>query len=265
MRATINGIDIDYCDEGAGEPVIFLHAFPLNQTMWDEQVAALADHCRTVTLDLRGLGNSAAAGETSAMDEMAADVRGLMAMLEIERATIVGLSMGGYVALAFYRNYPDAVRALVLADTRASADSPEARARRRQSAEKAEREGARAIADDMIPLLLGRSTLESRPEIQARVRAMIEGNSAHGIAAAQRGMAARHDSTYMLVAMDFPTLILVGAEDTLTRVAESESLRDGIHQAELQVIAGAGHLSNLEQPQAFNAALRQFIQSLKQE
>jgi len=168
MKATISGINIDYRDAGAGEPVIFLHAFPLNQTMWDEQVAALAHHCRTITLDLRGLGNSEAAGETSTMDEMASDVRGLMAALEIKRATIVGLSMGGYVALAFYRNYPDAVRALVLADTRASADSPEARARRMQSAEKAEREGTGAIAEDMIPLLLGRSTLESQPDIQAR-------------------------------------------------------------------------------------------------
>ena len=265
MKATINGINIDYRDEGAGEPVIFLHAFPLNQTMWDEQVAVFAYHCRTITLDLRGLGHSDAAGETSTMDEMAADVRGLMAALEIERATIVGLSMGGYVALAFYRNYPGAVRALVLADTRASADSQEARARRMQSAEKAEREGASAIADDMIPLLLGRTTMESQPDIQARVRAMIKSNSAHGIAAAQRGMAARQDSTYILVAMDFPTLILVGAEDTLTRVAESESLRDSIHQAELHIIEGAGHLSNLEQPHEFNAALIKFIQSLKQE
>jgi 3-oxoadipate enol-lactonase len=265
MKATINNIAIDYRDEGAGEPVIFLHAFPLNQTMWDEQVAALARYCRTITLDLRGLGNSDAGDGPSTMDEMAADVRGLMAALEIEHATFVGLSMGGYVALAFYRHYPDAVRALVLADTRASADSQEARARRMQSAAKVESAGASAIADDMIPLLLGRSTMGNRPDIQARVRTMIEANSAQGIAAAQRGMAARHDSTYILVAMDFPTLILVGAEDTLTRVAEAEGLRDGIHRAELHVIEGAGHLSNLEKPDEFNAALLQFIQSLKQE
>ena len=265
MKATVNSITIDYRDEGAGEPVIFLHAFPLNQTMWDEQVAALARHCRTITIDLRGLGNSDAGDGPSTMDEMAADVRGLMATLEIERATLVGLSMGGYVALAFYRHYPDALRALVLADTRASADSQEARARRLQSAAKVEHEGASAIVADMLPLLLGRSTMESRSDIQARVRAMIESNSAHGIAAAQRGMASRPDSTYILVAMDFPTLILVGAEDMLTRVAEAEGLRDGIHHAELHVIEGAGHLSNLEKPDEFNAALLKFIQSLKHE
>lgn len=265
MKATINGITIDYRDQGAGEPVIFIHAFPLNQTMWDEQVAALSPHGRAITLDLRGFGNSEVAAGPSAMAQMAADVRGLMAALDIKRATLVGLSMGGYVALAFYRAYPDAVRALVLADTRASADSHEARARRMQSAEKAERDGASAIADDMVPLLLGRSTLESRPDIQARVRAMIEANSPHGIAAAQRGMAARRDSIYLLIAIDFPTLILVGAEDMLTRVAEAEGLRDGIHQAELRVIEGAGHLSNLEQPHEFNAALIDFIQSLRRE
>jgi 3-oxoadipate enol-lactonase len=265
MRATINHLNLEYRDQGSGEPVIFIHAFPLNQTMWDEQVAALSHRCRTITLDLRGFGGSDVADGPSMMEQMAADVRGLMAALEIERATLVGLSMGGYVSLAFYREYPDALRALVLADTRASGDTHAARERRLQSAEKAERQGAAVIADDMTPLLLGKTTQQTRPDIAARVHAMIEGNSPEGIAAAQRGMAARRDSTYILAAIDFPTLIVVGAEDGLTPVAEAEALRDGIRGARLQIIEGAGHLSNLERPHEFNAALIEFIDSLAAE
>ncbi|HKQ06997.1 MAG TPA: alpha/beta fold hydrolase [Blastocatellia bacterium] len=265
MRATINHLNLEYRDQGSGEPVIFIHAFPLNQTMWDEQVAALSHRCRAITLDLRGFGGSDVADGPSTMEQMAADVRGLMSALKIERATLVGLSMGGYVSLAFYREYPDALRALVLADTRASADTHAARERRLHSAERAERQGAAAIADDMVPLLLGHTSQQTRPDIAARVRAMIEGNSPEGIAAAQRGMAARRDSTYILAAIDFPTLIVVGAEDGLTPVAEAEALRDGIRGARLQIIDGAGHLSNLERPQEFNAALIEFIDSLAAE
>ncbi|HJQ25487.1 MAG TPA: alpha/beta fold hydrolase [Blastocatellia bacterium] len=265
MKATINHLNIDYRDQGSGVPVIFIHAFPLNQTMWDEQVAALSHRCRAITLGLRGFGGSDVADGPATMEQMAADVRSLMSTLDIERATLVGLSMGGYVSLAFYREYPDAVRALVLADTRASGDTHAARERRLQSAEKAERQGAATIADDMVPLLLGKTTQQARPDIAARVREMIEGNSPQGIAAAQRGMAARRDSTYMLAAIDFPTLIIVGAEDTLTPLAEAEAMRDGIRGARLQVIAGAGHLSNIERPQEFNAALSEFIESLAAE
>ena len=173
---------------------------------------------------------------------------------------LVGLSMGGYVSLAFYRNYPESVRALVLADTRASADTHEARKRRLKSAERAEREGARVIAEDMIPLLLGRTTLDSRPSVVERVRTMIEANSARGIAGAQRGMAKRRDSTYILPGLDSPVLVIVGSEDTLTPVAEAESLLNGIRGARLCVIAGAGHLSNMEQPEEFNSALLDFIE-----
>jgi 3-oxoadipate enol-lactonase len=262
MKITINGINVDYRDEGYGTPVIFIHAFPLNQTMWDEQLAALKNHCRAITLDLRGFGNSDVPAGPYSMDQMASDVRALMSALDIDRATLVGLSMGGYVSLAFYRNYPDAVRAMVLADTRASADTHEARERRMKSAERAEREGAGAIADDMVPVALARSTVEGRPEIVERMRAMAEANSPEGIAAAQRGMAERRDSTYILAAIDFPTLVIVGSEDALTPVSESEALRDGIPGARMRVIEGAGHLSNLERPQEFNSILIEFINSL---
>lgn len=263
MLTTINGINIDYRDEGAGLPVIFIHAFPLNQTMWDDQLAALSNHCRTITLDLRGFGQSDAPQGPYSMDQMASDVRGLMSVLEVDQAVLVGLSMGGYISLAFYQDYPEAVRAMVLADTRASADTHEARERRLKSALKAEREGSPAIGEDMVPLLLGRTTIESRPSVVERVRTTIEANSPNGIAAAQRGMAERRDSTYILPGIDFPVLIIVGSEDTLTPVAEAESLRSGIRGARLHIIEGAGHLSNIEGPKNFNAALTEFLESVK--
>jgi len=264
MKTELNGINIEYRDEGAGLPVIFLHAFPLNQTMWDDQVAALRNHCRAVTLDLRGFGRSDAPQGPYQMDQMAADVRALMTVLDLDKAVLVGLSMGGYIALALYRNYPETFRALVLAGTRASGDTHEARARRLKSAERAELDGSKAIARDMVPLLLGRSTLENRPSVVERVHAMIRANSPQGIAGAQRGMAERRDSTYLLAGIDFPVLIVVGSEDTLTPVAEGESLRNGIPGARKCVIAGAGHLANLEQPDEFNTTLREFIGPIKQ-
>lgn len=261
MKATINGIEIDYRDEGAGVPVIFIHAFPLNQSMWDDQFSRLRDRFRAISLDLRGFGNSDAPNGAYSIDEMAADVRGLMSALEIDRAVLVGLSMGGYISLAFFRNHPEAVRGLVLADTRAGADTQEARERRLSSAMKAEREGSRAIGEDMIPLLLGRTTLETRPSVVGKVRAMIEGNSPQGIAGAQRAMAGRRDSINMLSVIDVPALIIVGSEDTLTPVAEAELMWGSIRAARLRTIDSAGHLSNLEQPEEFNAALIDFIAS----
>jgi pimeloyl-ACP methyl ester carboxylesterase len=231
--------------------------------MWNEQLVALQNDCRGITMDLRGFGHSDAPQGPCSMDQMAADVRGVMSGLNIERAVLVGLSMGGYVSLAFYRDYPESVVALVLADTRASADSQEARERRLKSAAKAEAEGSKAIAEDMIPLLLGSTTLKSRPGIAERVRAMIEANSPIGIAGAQRGMAERRDSTYMLSSMDLPVLIIVGSEDKLTPVAEAEGLRNNISNARLRVIESAGHLSNIENPDEFNTALAEFFEQFR--
>ena len=262
MKLHLNGADIDYTDQGTGLPVIFIHAFPLNKTMWYDQVEVMRLMCRAITLDLRGFGRSDAPPGPYLMDQMASDVRGLLTSLEIERATLVGLSMGGYISLAFYRDYPEAVEAMVLADTRATADGDASREKRLKSAEKAERDGVGAIADELIPQLLGSSTLRRKPEVADRVRSMIEANSPSGIAGAQRGMAARLDSTPILGSIDRPALIIVGDEDLITPVAEAEALRDGIRDSRLIVIKGAGHLSNIERPQEFSAALSDFIRLL---
>jgi len=259
MKAEINGINIGYSDEGAGEPVIFIHAFPLGQAMWDKQVAAIKDRYRAITIDLRGFGDSDAPEGVYEISQMADDVRELMRRLSIEKATLVGISMGGYVSFAFYRAYPESVRAMVLADTRAGADTEEGRERREKAAEKAEREGARAIADDMIPMFFTDATIEQRADIVQRTRTIIEANSPRAIAAAQRGMAARFDSNDLLSTMNFPVLVIVGSEDKLTPVKDAEAMTAAIPGAELRVIKGASHISNMERAEEFNAALKDFL------
>jgi 3-oxoadipate enol-lactonase len=262
MKVEINQINLHYHDEGEGLPVIFIHAFALNQTMWRAQVAALKHQYRCITLDLRGFGHSGVTEEPSLMQQMASDVRELMKALSIDRAVLVGLSMGGYIALAFYRHFPQAVRALVLADTRATADNEEAKANRLRSAEKALSEGSAAIAAETTPKLLGDTTLNNNPELVQLVHTIQAANSPVGIAAAQRGMAARVDSSDLLARIDVPTLVIVGSEDKLTPPAEAEVIQQGIRHAKLLVIENSGHLSNLETPEPFNKALAEFLESL---
>jgi pimeloyl-ACP methyl ester carboxylesterase len=262
MRTEINRIKIDYRDEGSGPAVIFIHAFPLNQSIWDDQVAALKQSYRTITLDLRGFGSSDAPAGPYSMEEMAADVRALMTKIGLDDAVFVGLSMGGYISLAFYRSYPEQVRALVLADTRASADNEEGRERRMRSAERAEREGAQAIAGEMLPMLLAPETIEKNAALVARVRAMIESNSPSAIASAQRAMAGRPDSSRLIERMNIPVLVIVGSEDSLTKVEESKAMSDKIPGSRLRVIEGAGHLSNVERPAEFNRALADFLDAI---
>ena len=264
MKATINEIDIDYRDQGSGLPVILIHAFPLDQRMWDDQIQPLGNICRVITLDLRGLGESGAPSAEYSLTDMASDVRGLMRRLSIDRAVLVGLSMGGYVSMAFYREYPDGLLGLVLSDTRIGADTEEGRARRFASAKKAEQQGAAAIAADIVPVLLGRTSIDQRPRVVERVTRMAESNSPRGIACAQRAMANRPDSRLLMASAGFPVLLICGEEDTLSPPAEMEEMQRGIPGATLKVIERAGHLPNMEQPDKFNSILSGFIASFDQ-
>ena len=263
MKAQVNGITIDYRDQGSGVPVVFIHAFPLNQTMWDEQFAALNGHCRTISLDLRGFGASEVPAGPYWMAQMASDVRSLIALLEIEHPVLVGLSMGGYVAMSYGRNFPDSARALVFADTRAAADDPDGMQRRYNMARRVEKGALAEIADEMTGTLLSPSTVRERPEVADRVRAMILSNQPQGIAAAQRGMAARPDSMKMLAEIKRPVLVIGGRRDSISPPAIAEAMHSRITQGWLRIIEDAGHLPNIEQPEAFNNALGDFIASLK--
>ena len=223
MKTTrVNDVELCYRDAGEGQPIVFLHAFPLDQTMWDDQVSHFSSSYRVITLDWRGFGKSSLGEGPSTMAAFASDVAALLDFLKIDKATICGLSMGGYAAMSFVREHADRVRALVLADTRAAADTDEGRQNRLKMAALAREEGPAAIAEQMITKLLGATTLSTRANVVERVRAMILANRREGIARALIGMAERPDSTSVLSGITFPVLIVVGEEDTLTPPAEAE-------------------------------------------
>jgi 3-oxoadipate enol-lactonase len=255
----IDNIEMAYTDVGAGRPVVLIHGYPFNRSLWNEQIEVLSQNHRVIAPDLRGFGESEASDGTATMNRMAQDVALLLNHLGIARATIAGLSMGGYVALAFYKQLSSRVRALILADTRAQADTAEAKQTRAQQAEKALSEGMAGIADAMLPKLLTPETVSKHPDIVKRVRDMMLKTKPEGAAAALRGMAERDDLTSLLSKISVPTLILVGAEDAITPVADSEKMNQAIADSRLVVLENAGHVSNLERTEQFNDALLDFL------
>ncbi len=258
----INDINLAYTDVGAGPPVVLIHGYPFNRSLWTEQAEALRSKYRVVAPDLRGFGDSDSSDGFARMKLLAEDVAALMDHLEIEQAVIGGLSMGGYVALAFARMIPARVKALVLADTRAQADTEEGKQARFHQAEKAVAEGMAGIADAMLPKLLTPDTVSKRPELVKRVRDMMLKTKPQGAAAALLGMSEREDQTEFISSILVPTLILVGREDAITPVADSEMMQSRIEGSRLVVIENAGHVSNLEQTEHFNDALLGFLSTV---
>lgn len=262
-KKVVRGIEIAYDDVGSGPSVVLLHGYPFNRSMWREQVDELKQNHRVIIPDLRGHGESAVTPGPATMQNMAYDVASLLETLNISRATIGGLSMGGYVALAFYRLFPLRVRSLLLADTRPQADTEEGKEKREQQAEKALAEGMEGIADALLPKLLTPATVTERPEIVKRLRQMMVGTDPEGAAAALRGMAARQDQTSFLSRIIAPTLIIAGSKDALTPVADAELMHREIGGSRLQIIEGAGHVSNLERPEEFNRAFVKFLSDVE--
>src|SRR5579863_1121021 len=217
MKTVVNNVGIAYDDHGVGLPVIFLHAFPLNRNMWNGELTTLLgeERYRLVALDWRGFGESDIVNEVSTMEMFADDLAGLMDVLGMQDAVLCGLSMGGYAAFTFLRQYPQRVKGLILADTRPGADSDAARANREKVANLAETGVTGAIADLQVPNLISDYTRQHHPEVEARVRQMIGAATAQGIAAASRGMALRADSTDLLATITCPTLVLSGDQDSL--------------------------------------------------
>jgi pimeloyl-ACP methyl ester carboxylesterase len=246
---------------GQGPALLLLHAFPLSLAMWEAQAQALAPRLRVVRFDARGFGGSVPAGGPLTMDRIADDGARLLDALGIERAAVGGCSMGGYAALAFARRHAPRMSALYLQDTRAGADSGEAREGRLRLAERVEREGAAPAAEAFLPRLIGETTKREQPELAASLRERILATPPAAIRDALLGLAARADSRPLLGSISAPTLVLVGAEDVITPPAESEAMAAAIPGARLEVVPRAGHLANLEQPAAVNAALEAFLAS----
>lgn len=260
MKLVIDGLHMEYEDRGRGTPVLLIHGYPLNRTLWDPQMKGLADTARLLAPDLRGHGESNATPAPYSMDMLADDCRALLDAAGVNTpAVLCGLSMGGYVALAFCRKYPERVAGLVLAATKMGADSAEGKAGRDKSAALAREKGAAAIAEAMLPKMLAPQTAANRPQLVDRARKMMESTSVEGIVGALMAMKERPDSTPTVKALDLPLLVIHGMEDQLIPVSEAEATRAAAPDARLERLPEAGHLLNLEQPERFNAALREFL------
>jgi 3-oxoadipate enol-lactonase len=254
---------IEFDDVGTGLPVVLLHAFPLDRTLWKPQLEELQDQCRIIAPDVRGFGGTSAALANISVDRFADDVAQLLDALKITQPVVVGgLSMGGYVSLAFARRHADRLRGLILADTRAEADTPESRESREKMIAFAKTHSATEVIDQMLPRLLGSETQSHHPEIGAAVRAIAARQATAGIVAALQVLRDRPDATGGLNAIGVPTLVVVGAEDVLTPPAASEAMVAAIPGSRYARIAAAGHLSSFEQPEMFNAVVGSFLSSL---
>ena len=263
-QTQINGRTLDYIDSGGdGPPVLLLHAFPLRAAQWNAQIEALSDRFRLIAPDLMGFGGSSAPDDESvySMDSYADDVAGLLDELGVDKVALVGLSMGGYIAFAFLRRHRDRVSALVLADTKAEADPPEAKEKRTNQQAQVRSEGTAGLIEGLSAALLGEATRTKNPEVVEATKALMD-NPHGGFVGALEAMKNRPDSGADLASIDVPTLIIVGENDAVTPPDASRALHERIAGSRLVVIPESGHLSNLEAPEAFTGALGEFLASL---
>lgn len=258
--AVVAGRRIRYLEAGSGTPLVLLHAFPLSADMWRPQLERVPDGWHMLTPDSKGFG-PAPAGAAGTLDEMAAEVIAWLDGLHVGRAAIGGLSMGGYVTLALFQGGADRFSAMILANTRAAADSPEGRAGRDKMSALVRASGVSAVADQMLPKLLGETSRQSRPNLEPLVRGMIQGNSVEGIDGAIQAMKNRPDAMPLLSSIQCPALVITGAEDTIIPPAEAEAMTKLLPRAQLVTIPAAGHLSNLEAPDEFSEALSSFLRT----
>lgn len=260
MKVKVRGFEMAYDDtNGSGVPLLLIHGFPLDRTLWAAQVRGLADVARVIAPDLRGFGESGMPTGSVTMDTYADDLRGLLDALGVKNAVVAGLSMGGYIAFAFYRKNAARVRGLILADTKAGPDSPEGKKGRDDNIALARAQGAGAVGDKMMPKMLTPKTAAERADIANAARAMMARQSVAAVVSALEAMRDRPDSTPTLAEIKAPTLVVTGAEDALIPPKEAEAMRDAIRGARLVSIPGAAHLANLDQPDTFNAAVREFL------
>lgn len=250
----------DTCDKPA---LLLIHGFPLSSQMWTPQLEDLEQYVRVIAPDLRGHGQSDSVPGPYTIGQLADDCADLLDHLNVMTPFVVcGLSMGGYIALEFYRRYPELVAGLILASTRAGADSEEGKAGRDKAAELAKNEGATAVSSGMLPKMLAPKNYESDEELVEYVKEVMSTASLNGVVGALAAMRDRIDSTSTLGDIEAPVLIIHGAEDKLIPVSEAELMYKAIPDAQLVVIPDAGHLPNLEQPDIFNDAVIDFLEEL---
>jgi 3-oxoadipate enol-lactonase len=257
---SIGDISLNVLDQGKGTPLLLVHGFPLDHTMWRQQIETLAGVCRVIAPDLRGFGKSGISSGTAGMDRMADDLADMLAVLKIEAPVVFcGLSMGGYVAWQFALRHRARLARLILCDTRAIADTPEAAAGRLKTAERVLAEGSAVVAEAMLGKLFAPATVAGQPELVEETRQVMLRTSPSGIAAALRGMAERPDVSGRLAEFDLPALVICGEHDGISPPAEMRQIAERLPQARFCEIKDAGHMAPLEQPAAVNAAIREFL------
>ncbi|HET9381347.1 MAG TPA: alpha/beta fold hydrolase [Streptomyces sp.] len=262
---TVNGVTLHYDDLGPrdGPPVLLIHGHPFNRSLWAPQAEALVEAgFRVVLPDLRGYGDSDVTPGKVFLSGFADDLAALLGHLGIARAVVGGVSMGGQIAMEFHRGHAGRVRALVLSDTSAPAETAAGREARNRLADRLLAEGMGGYADEVIDKMLADYNVTALPEVAARVLAMMRATDPRGAAAALRGRAERPDYRDSLPAVDVPTLVVVGADDAYTPLAQAEDIRRLVPHAVLRVIEDAGHLPSAERPGRFNAVLLDFLKGL---
>ena len=261
-RVRSGDAEIAYEVLGDGPPVIFLHPFPVDHKFWLPALQTLLARYRVVLPDLRGHGDSDIGDGPATMERHSADIARVMDDVQIGRAAMVGVSIGGYALFEFWRRYRGRAAAFVLMDTKATIDTTEARRARLQSAAQVLERGTETFIDGLLLKLIGETTRRTRPDLVEAARKMMLRMSPEDVSQVQRGMAERPDSVAMLKTINVPTLIVTGDEDTVTPVAEAELMRQNISGSEMKIIAKAGHYAAFEQPEESGKMLRQFLDSV---
>lgn len=250
-------------DRGSGPTLLLVHGFPLDHSMWQGQIDGLSDICRVIAPDLRGFGkNKAPLESVVTMEQFADDLAHLLDQLNIQPPIcFCGLSMGGYIAWQFWQRHRRRIGQLILCDTRAVADTDDAARNRLEMADHLPEQGSALAADAMLPKLFSESTYQHRPDLVESTRQVMLQTKPASIAAAQRGLAQRADVTAMLPRIDVPTLVVCGEHDLISPVEEMRGIAAAIPGAQFHQIKDVGHMAPLEDPQAVNRAIRDFIES----
>jgi pimeloyl-ACP methyl ester carboxylesterase len=262
-RLRSDDAEIVYEIVGAGPPVVLLHPFPAHHEFWNPVVPALSSRYRLILPDLRGHGDSEIGEGPAFMEKHARDLVRLLDAAGVGKAAFIGVSIGGYILFEFWRRFRGRVSALVLCDTRPQPDTPEARANRSRAAAEVLEQGIEPFIESMIPKLMGRTTITTRPDLVDGARRMMRKMSPQDISLVQRGMADRPDSVADLKTINVPTLIAIGEEDILSTPADGELMRQHIPGSQLKMLPKAGHYAPWEQPEAVGVVLRQFLDTLR--
>lgn len=262
-KVTSGDAEIFYEVSGDGPPVVLLHPFPVHHEFWSPIIPFLSSRYRLIMPDLRGHGESGLGEGPATMQKHASDIARVMSAEGVERAPIVGISIGGYAIFEFWRQFRERVSALVLCNTKASADTADARNARLEAARDVLERGTEPFFEGMLQKVLGETTRHSRPDLVDRALHMMRKMSAENVAGVQRGMSERPDSISTLKTINVLTLIITGDEDKMTGPPEAEIMKQNIAGSQLRVIPKAGHYSSWEQPEEAGKSLRNFLDSVR--